>query len=451
MTKIVTRLVVVGILIVLCVGVMIASVIWINQRGIKDGYVINIAGKERMLTQKIAKEVFLINAQNKKDFSELNYALKEFEENLDILKHGSKEKRIKATQNTMILKQLEVITEEWEKYKRLVNNFKDRSFAVYKVRRFLEENNKKMLNLSDGIVKAMIISNLHRKTIDDSGRQRMLTQKMAYQLLRYINQWDDASYRDFRETYSLYDKVISDFYENKNYQKNKDLYKKIEKTYIFWQEYSKNIQKILQDQEKLVEDLKEIAIRNKELLVQVDWAVNLYSNDSIKKRAYLENFQYTAIFVLLLLALYGFKIILNIKENFNDFLEQTKKLAQGNLKGDLAKELYIKGGNELSQATKNLRDFFLKFNLAKETSNRARELSLAINEEIENLSEQIKEKLKVAHLSESKIKQIRKSIDLGEDIAIQSSEQIMAAAQLLEKLHILLKEVEKSCANHKKD
>ena len=76
MTKIVTRLIVIGILTTLCIGVMIGSVILINQRSIQDGYLINIAGKERMLTQKITKEVFIINSQNQQNFDELNLAIK---------------------------------------------------------------------------------------------------------------------------------------------------------------------------------------------------------------------------------------------------------------------------------------------------------------------------------------------------------------------------------------
>ena len=68
MTKIVTRLIVIGILTTLCIGVMIGSVILINQRSIQAGYLINIAGKEIMLTHKITKEVFIINSQNKQYF-----------------------------------------------------------------------------------------------------------------------------------------------------------------------------------------------------------------------------------------------------------------------------------------------------------------------------------------------------------------------------------------------
>ena len=92
MTKIVTRLIVIGILTTLCIGVMIGSVILINQRSIQDGYLINIAGKERMLTQKITKEVFIINSQNQQNFDELNLAIKEFEENLHTLRYGNQKK-----------------------------------------------------------------------------------------------------------------------------------------------------------------------------------------------------------------------------------------------------------------------------------------------------------------------------------------------------------------------
>lgn len=93
MTKIVTRLIILGILTTFCVGVMILSVIFINQLGIQDGYIINIAGKERMLTQKITKEIFLINSQNSQDYTALNLALEEFENNLNTLRFGNPQKK----------------------------------------------------------------------------------------------------------------------------------------------------------------------------------------------------------------------------------------------------------------------------------------------------------------------------------------------------------------------
>lgn len=83
--------------------------------------------------------------------------------------------------------------------------------------------------------------------------------------------------------------------------------------------------------------------------------------------------------------------------------------------------------------------------MAQETSNRAKELSEDISEEIASISEEIKKKLEVVEISESKRRSIENAINLGEDIAIQSSEQLIVVARLLEKLHRILKEIQECC------
>ena len=212
MTKIVTRLIVIGILTTLCVTMMIASVILINQRGLQDGYIINIAGKERMLTQKITKEIFTINAQNSKDYTALNAAIEEFEENLDTLRFGDIKRGITIPSKAIITTKLDAIAKEWNSFKIYVENFKQSTSKLYEDRNFLYDNNGIMLQLSDNIVKAMVKEKMPAKIIDDAGRQRMLTQRMAYLLLRYINNWDDYAYNGFQDTYRLYDSMINDFY-----------------------------------------------------------------------------------------------------------------------------------------------------------------------------------------------------------------------------------------------
>ena len=43
------------------------------------------------------------------------------------------------------------------------------------------------------------------------------------------------------------------------------------------------------------------------------------------------------------------------------------------------------------------------------------------------------------------VRKIENAINLGEDIAIQSSEQLIVVARLLEKLHRILKEIQECC------
>lgn len=448
MTKIVTRLIVIGILTTLCVTMMIASVILINQRGLQDGYIINIAGKERMLTQKITKEIFTINAQNSKDYTALNAAIEEFEENLDTLRFGDIERGITMPSKAIITTKLDAIAKEWNSFKVYVENFKQSTSKLYEDRNFLYDNNSMMLQLSDNIVKAMVKEKMPAKIIDNAGAQRMLTQRMAYLLLSYINNWDNHTYKGFQDTYKLYDSIINDFYNNPNYKKIPHLYAAIKNTYIFWQEYSKHINRILETQEIVIVNLRNIADKNTEILNNIDWLVNLYSDISIHLRAYLGKFQYASACIMLLLALYSIYHLWQIRRILKSFVDKTQLLASGKIHTNLAKAIQIDGESELSQASQNISQFLSQIELTKETSNQAIYLSEMISNEVTNITEEIRNKL--AHstktqISDTKRQNIENAINLGEDIAIQSSEQLIITANLLKKLHRILQELDGCC------
>ena len=448
MTKIVTRLIAIGILTTLCVAVMIASVTLINQRGLQDGYIINIAGKERMLTQKITKEIFLINAKNSKNFTALNAAIKEFEDNLNTLRFGDKERGIATPSKAIIITKLDAIAKEWDSFKIHIENFKEATSKLYDDRNFLYSNNSTMLQFSDNIVKAMVKEKMPAKTIDDAGRQRMLTQRMAYLLLRYINNWDDYAYEGFQNNYKLYDSIINDFYNNPDYKKIPHLYEAINKVYLFWQEYSKHINGILETQEIVIVNLRNITEQNTEILNNIDWLVNLYSDISIHSRAYLEKFQYASACIMLLLAFYSIYHLLQIRRILKSFVDKTQLLASGKIHTNLAKAIQIEGESELSQASQNISQFLSQIELTKETSNQAIYLSEMISSEVTNITDEIRNKLARStktQISDTKRQNIENAINLGEDIAIQSSEQLIVVANLLKKLHIILQELEGCC------
>ncbi|MDE5602665.1 MAG: type IV pili methyl-accepting chemotaxis transducer N-terminal domain-containing protein [Helicobacter sp.] len=441
MTKIMTRLIVIGIFTTISVGVMICSVVFINQRSINDGYLINIAGQERMLTQKIAKEIFRINSQNSNDFASLNFALAEFEANLDILRFGDKERNLKAPSKAIISQQLDSIFDKWIHLKSSIEDFKTLTNELYNDKLFLEAHYSKISKLSDDIVKEMVRAKLSPTFIEVASNQRVLIQKITYGLM-YFNGWDFVSYQEFKESYEEYNDRLMGFYHNLAFRESPKLFKSIKEAYEFWQIYKQHIQEVLDKQEKIIEDLKNITSNNTEILNQVDWIVNLYTDISIHSRAYLEKFQYVAAFILFFLALYALKNVLSINTHLKKFVGKTQILAQAEVKEDLAKMIELEGESELSLASQNLSKFLHKINLTKETSNRARELSEAISEEVASISEEILRKLEIATISEAKRKSIQNAINLSEDIAIQSSEQLIIVARLLEKLHRILKEIE---------
>jgi len=135
--KISTKIKLLGALLIALMLSVIVITIHLNQQNIKDALVVNIVGKQRMLTQKISKNIFYIYYSSNKDFYELNSATKEFIEGLNILKHGDHNQGISSVPTKKISDQLEVVNKLWGNFYENIQNFK-----VYRNANDYESNNK---------------------------------------------------------------------------------------------------------------------------------------------------------------------------------------------------------------------------------------------------------------------------------------------------------------------
>ncbi|MGP1449907.1 MAG: type IV pili methyl-accepting chemotaxis transducer N-terminal domain-containing protein [Wolinella sp.] len=448
MKKIVKQLIMVGGIVTLCIAIIIISTVFINQGGIADGNVINIAGKERMLSQRISKEVFMINSQDKFDFKELDSSINEFQDKLNTLRNGNQKLGIPPPPYKEIEEQLEVVNTQWLDFRQDVENFKVAISSLDASRRFLDVNNNQMLTLSDHIVYSMIKSNLSGEDINIAGRQSMLTQHMAYHLLRHTNKWDAKSYEEVYASFKLYNETILQFYTSVKYRAHEELYRDIKTAYHFWEIYSKHIYSVLSNQEKLVSSLNSIALKNPVLLDEIDKVVEIYAAKSTSRRTYLESFQYSSAIILVMLAIFSFMVLKGIKDQFDEFLQKSKEIATMRFDSPdskaKAKELIeISGDSELSEISKNLSSFFNRIDEARQSSNRAKELSDRITQEIALITEEVVTNLDKLELSDEEKKRISAEIDFSEDIAIQSSEELIATSKLLERLRQSLDNIAK--------
>lgn len=319
--KIINHLLAFGISTFVAICAMIISTLALNEQGIDDGHIVNIAGRERMLSQLSTKEVFFRNSHFSSDFSALLAAMEEFEVNLNELKERESSRLFKSNDSIVILLQIERINREWKDFSTLLQNFMQA-------------------------------------------------------------------------------------------QKSKD--------------------------EAILENtLNEISQKNIALLEQIDWMVGLFAAVADKRRAHIILVQYICAAFLALIFVYGAWLIFSVNKQLKSLLQKTNKLAYD---GVFPRSNEF-GGNEISIVSRNISHFLEKLNLTKETSQKARELSLAISDEIANVIEEIRARLKDSKLDESKKASILHAIDLGEDIAIHSSEHLLAAARSLEKLQKILNEL----------
>ena len=157
--KISTKIKVIGALLILLVAGVIGTTIYLTQQNIKDALVINIAGKQRMLTQEISKSIFYIQYSDVYDFSETDKATSEFIYGLNTLKKGNKEKGISAVSTGEISAQLEYVEKLWESFYADIKEYKSLAASESKDEKRMSEiiesvhlNNSTLLENVDKLV-----------------------------------------------------------------------------------------------------------------------------------------------------------------------------------------------------------------------------------------------------------------------------------------------------------
>lgn len=114
--------------------------------------VVNVAGRQRMLTQKMTKEKLLYLRGNKEVRQDLLKTIKLFDDSLKALILGDKNKMITKATNPKIIKQLAVVEALWKRLKPLYvkkkNSTKEMAYIITKNTVLLKEMNK-MVKMSE--------------------------------------------------------------------------------------------------------------------------------------------------------------------------------------------------------------------------------------------------------------------------------------------------------------
>lgn len=120
-----TKIKTIGILFIVLMTIIIATTTYLNNKNKKDALVINIAGKERMLTQRISKNIFYLYHNGKSSFTELDNATVEFIYNLNSLKNGNELIGIQKAPTDEIRKQIAKVEILWNNFYSNINRFKE--------------------------------------------------------------------------------------------------------------------------------------------------------------------------------------------------------------------------------------------------------------------------------------------------------------------------------------
>lgn len=177
MQKIIVKLIFVGIITIICVGTVITTTVFINSNTLQDAPIVNFAGKERMLSQKITKEALELYSGYTDNTEDIKATIKEFSYLLNTLQYGNNELKIEANNNPQIKAQLETVVSLWEHFRDETNSF------IYLTEMFLREANFSIKSASS--VPLYYIISHNEKLLEEIDKTvtlytNIFTQKRAY-------------------------------------------------------------------------------------------------------------------------------------------------------------------------------------------------------------------------------------------------------------------------------
>jgi len=281
----------------LLLGFLLSLPIYANS-GENGKIVINLAGKQRMLTQKMSKEALLIlkGIDIEKNRVYLKETISLFDKTLHGLKVGDKSLNLYKTDDKEIVQLLDKEIKLWNLFKRFLNKVVEGK-ADKNTLKAVEITNMPLLHIMNKIVHlyekkyASNISANTAKTINLAGRERMLIQKMTKELLLIASNIKSDSYiKSLQKDGRLFQSKLDDLIKDRDRIKDKNLYKRVIDIQKLWKEYqdiiantelSKEGIKIFNEkEEKLVEKMSKDLMFVARLIDSQRYQINLTQTEN---------------------------------------------------------------------------------------------------------------------------------------------------------------------------
>ncbi len=251
---------------------------------------INLAGKQRMLSQKISKEALLIKADiNKKENMKLLKNSRDlFDKTLKGLQKGDKSLKLTKCKNSAVQKQLKIVQKIWNTFdtniqKVLVGKADESTYKKIQTQNLtlLKEMNKGVILYVNQSKKG---TSTRAQAVNLCGKQRMLTQKIAKDLLLISNGIDvKNNYNDLIKTKKLFEQILKGLqHGDKSLGLDGTKLAKIKKQLKVGEKLWKEIHLTFKKSVKNKKTVKKTVVKLDNLLIEMNKAVTLFEK-SIKK------------------------------------------------------------------------------------------------------------------------------------------------------------------------
>lgn len=262
------------------------------QQSVDYDHVINLAGRQRMLSQRMAKEAVLISlgVDVEENMGRLRASRDLFDRTLTGLKTGDQSQGLAGTSDSSTIERLEEVEAVWAMMNDAVSSglatgrFSEGQVAV------IVDLSPMLLSASEGVVSAFLeevktrpVHTVLVEAINVSGRQRMLSQRMAMEYFLIARNVDTEENRQaLQESIQRFDRALSGLIDGDPDQRliaapTSEIQLQLATVRRIWSsQVSPLMYPVLNGVSPSTEAVDELARLNLELLREMNLAVEMY-------------------------------------------------------------------------------------------------------------------------------------------------------------------------------
>ncbi len=284
--------VIMGSFVVLILATIAATFLTVSAQK-SDGTVMNLAGKQRMLSQKMTKEVMAL-LQGKAEAQEVLATTALFDKSLKALIVGDAKLGIPRTKDAEIQAQLGKVKGLWKKFEAQLIGLVDHADKRAEHYAYVSGENEELLREMNKAVGLIDKAGLSAHTLNLAGKQRMLSQKMTKEVMALDNGVGSA--KKTLATVMLFDKTLNGLLNG-----DKDLgLTALKKPVIvgqlrmvegLWKPFKNNLEGLIKQIHSIEKNRSYILSNNVPLLKEMNKGVGMFEGVSAGKVANLKKMQ----------------------------------------------------------------------------------------------------------------------------------------------------------------
>ncbi|VAV83377.1 Methyl-accepting chemotaxis protein I (serine chemoreceptor protein) [hydrothermal vent metagenome] len=271
----------------------IAATFWTVSAQKSDGTVMNMAGRQRMLSQKMSKEVMAL-LQGKAEARQVLDTVGLFDKSLTALISGDAEMGIPMTKEPKIQAQLGKVKGQWMNFKASLTELAKNADKRAELYAYVSGRNEELLREMNKAVALIDKAGFNARTLNLAGRQRMLSQKMTKEVMALDNGVGSAE--QTLATVALFDKTLNGLLRGDKELGLTPVRKplitaQLRKVEGLWRPFKKNIEGLIEQIGAIEKNRSYVLANNVPLLKEMNKGVGMYEAASAGKVTTLKETQ----------------------------------------------------------------------------------------------------------------------------------------------------------------